>query len=950
MNDVVTWEQYVYGKLLRRPGGPICDGSEHNCTGLSPAFPRSLLAQCAPTQVLPGLQADFSWSDYPWVASGGGVVATTRMVGSDPWVVVGRICGRSESGEGVPGRMYTQAHFLACPMEEWRPGAVAMLGEVLRAEGMLEADSNLPRLTTFADFSRGPLPDDWASRVQRGVEVVMSGQCIAVQDWKIAVPDGLERVALLLHALPPAVRWRLPWAVGAIRMDEHFAYAFGMAAWTRIREVGGNLRGYEEADLSVGKRYMARLRDVAKLANTVGDLAAAVDEILPARVVATAEWRHAAAFSVGALHEMEMLDRVRDWLRTGSGARPVLKGTTLRGPVLRLVLDHLSARGIELLPEVTDAEWRDEWEKQPRGSVGGSLASVLGYGTAATVDDVARLAELALVDPLAQMAVKHCDAALVDDLIAEINLDRWGGMLWPADGRPREWMHTWYESRASAILAWVCITDGPRALGSSASAEAYRPLHELFHNGALSVEKVAAMLAPARQGAAVEALLDRCIERLMHKAPLMGFRLASAACVAFPKWRVVTLMSSATLAPAEMADLLTAARALMESKERAAIEPPLRKLFLAHANQFPQKERQALLLLFADTFDQPAGWILQGVLPVTKRTNKPIPDGTIVNELVARMPDAAVAERLMEMVRARKGPLHPWAEDAAQMLRHLLGRLVDTKLPEGPPWRLLWDYVNRHAAGTGVWPPEMDEQAVEVALAAPKSFPPSEVFPYVRDPKALLDLAVDVKPPEFGEGVFEIIANEADPERRKKWIGILNRGRWYRAPGWRLLWQLFLPPHNCSALDGLDWWEHDLAARLSPELRVRLVTRRVSISTLGDRLILTAHIVAAELDEASLIRLLNRAAAVSEVELVLRILVYAIGQAPPPTREDAVRKLNASPKGLLKSYLQSRSENPLKEHFHKLSPENQERVLATLYDADGSLRRPDPRRLARPPE
>ena len=74
MGASVPWEQYVYGKLVVAPGGPIVSGSEHGCTARSPGFPASLTSWCHPKKIGFGVESGTAWARYPWRGAGGGIL------------------------------------------------------------------------------------------------------------------------------------------------------------------------------------------------------------------------------------------------------------------------------------------------------------------------------------------------------------------------------------------------------------------------------------------------------------------------------------------------------------------------------------------------------------------------------------------------------------------------------------------------------------------------------------------------------------------------------------------------------------------------------------------------------------------------------------------------------------------------------------------------------------
>ena len=106
-----NFKQFVYGKRTESTTGPIL-GSDYECTGKSDGFPLQLEEYCRPFVTGPGIDEHTPWHEYKWAKQGGYAVSFLNVEGEN-WMLASQTIGRSEKGVDVPGRIYTQAHFLA---------------------------------------------------------------------------------------------------------------------------------------------------------------------------------------------------------------------------------------------------------------------------------------------------------------------------------------------------------------------------------------------------------------------------------------------------------------------------------------------------------------------------------------------------------------------------------------------------------------------------------------------------------------------------------------------------------------------------------------------------------------------------------------------------------------------------------------------------------------------
>ena len=127
-----TWKQYVFGKLITSPQGPIVRGRDHECTGQSKGIPDTIQLAMRPSVVGPGTSDLTNWFEYTWNEEGGGIAIQPIFDNQSVWVVAGRVRGRSEQGEGSGGRYYTQTHYLTQKACDYETHSVVHLFDVLQ--------------------------------------------------------------------------------------------------------------------------------------------------------------------------------------------------------------------------------------------------------------------------------------------------------------------------------------------------------------------------------------------------------------------------------------------------------------------------------------------------------------------------------------------------------------------------------------------------------------------------------------------------------------------------------------------------------------------------------------------------------------------------------------------------------------------------------------------------
>lgn len=365
------WLPYVFGKLIQAEAGPIIPGEEHRCTGLSDGFPSELRKLCHPTRHGLGTDDLFRWDKFPWNERGG-IVVRSYPVDGTPWMLAARIRGRSESGEGRPGRIYTQALYMALPASQFHPGQLVALEAALEAKPMLQLASGMSPVPIAVDDIE--LPVDWIERISPILEIVMSQQPISQQDWKTQTPDGMQTCMLCLAALPGTLRWRIGFGVGLARMQGDIAIGIGMTAVGGVRVINNQPRNAADFDLSPGKDYCAWLRDNCSDCSSLSELIARIADLLPAfaafdAVALDVPWQETVESVVGMAVESARYKLLEEWLQNNHTEQaPSLRFRLLAGKALRLMLEQVNERGAELIPAALDSFDKEVWLAQTNGA------------------------------------------------------------------------------------------------------------------------------------------------------------------------------------------------------------------------------------------------------------------------------------------------------------------------------------------------------------------------------------------------------------------------------------------------------------------------------------------------------------------------------------------------------------------------------------------------------
>lgn len=245
MSESSHWWQVSYGKIT--PCGKddaVVTGSEHRCTGRSAELPADIARQCFPHKVGIGTSDQFKWKDHPWKR--GGLIL--RPVFHGQWhLLAGRIRGRSEEGENIPGRLYTQARYLIAPISSIESFIELSFSELI-ADTEVKIDVDLPRVEVGTDATASqPLEETWLHTTSPILEALLCGESFSLQDRDIEPDEFLHTAMTCLACLPADVRWRIPVGCGMF-MIEGVGIGHGLRAVGGVRKVNGEIRGNEALD------------------------------------------------------------------------------------------------------------------------------------------------------------------------------------------------------------------------------------------------------------------------------------------------------------------------------------------------------------------------------------------------------------------------------------------------------------------------------------------------------------------------------------------------------------------------------------------------------------------------------------------------------------------------------------------------------------------------------
>jgi hypothetical protein len=879
---MTAWKQFVFGKLVQSPRGAIVDGFDYACTGKSRDFPRPLEPHCHPSRVGIGTSDAFRWSEHAWPE--GGLVAMPIVVEGHAHMLAARVRGCSERGEGLAGRTFVQVRYAASSAEGFAPRALLGLG-ALSAEPMVATDFDLPAIDLPDAPSSTPLPDDWLDQVAPVLEVVMSGQPIAVVDWTLPIEQALLRIAVCVAAVPRALGWRLGVGAGLGCMDGAPAIAFGMEARGIVRIIDGRRAGADRVDLASGERYVMWLRSRALRCRTLGSLEDEIAIRIPSfsrfdAVAAGTPWPEVALAVVRDLREDDRLEALRTWIVSPAAALPELSFATRRADALRAIITGLSGEAARLLPGVAGPDWAPVWQAlAPHDPVAKAVAALLGFASIASPGDVLPATRVDLPEVTAIQAEATLLAALREDREAVA----WTALARSLPGE-RAWIARWRE-RASARLLELGLRSGASASGLVEALSATGPGRALttLSTGGAALDEAAASIAGAMAsvGAGAEvatALVDRVWRG--SEDPVATCLTADALAA---KGMLATLRD-----PVGVANALLATLPALRSPPSSSMV----RLMLSHGD--PRTWTDGLKQRLAD---QIGGTLAAVLLDVKGPGVAPHGQAALPFAVEAIERDPGAVRRLLRACRLR-----PTQE--TDLRRHLLRKWADAEVSAAEP-SLVW----LHAALRGKPPPasrtssstERDELriALEIALdhgngarvlAAAKSR--EELSTCL----ALLPQHVLAAPPRAAlPAIVELATIEGSEKDR--WIAEITRRGIKTVRGWRVIVRSrAAPPHEDrhDDRDMLDGEESDAVDRLSDLAVIRLAFTGVLASRERLDALSLDGAPGLRADVSTLVRAVRMARAIGSPRLCAAVAAVGVAEAlalrtPWPEIERALR-------------------------------------------------------------
>lgn len=274
----VTCQQFRYGKTLQSPNGPIVRGSEHGATGISTNFPKGIPSH--PNQLFLHDDKNFWFNEkYPWKDKGGEIVKKLIETNGKQYVVIAKKMLRSESGEGVNGRMYTEMHEIVMPVEEWSVAVVPQISDVLDARGVTEKNYAMPPIELNTNILDEPLPPNWLDGARDLIRNIVSGKPIILQDWG-SQKTFLTKLFYCLICLPENIARQVSFGAGFAEANEgEVRITQAMQAMGGRRKIGENWKDVPQEDIVFGDRYLTELTMALKDCNTPRDIMRAVQNI-----------------------------------------------------------------------------------------------------------------------------------------------------------------------------------------------------------------------------------------------------------------------------------------------------------------------------------------------------------------------------------------------------------------------------------------------------------------------------------------------------------------------------------------------------------------------------------------------------------------------------------------------------------------------------------------------
>jgi len=791
---IQSWEQFVYGKLVVRPGGAIVPGAEHGCTGRSAAFPQELIALCHPSRLGLGERDPRRWAQCGW-RDVGGIVSAAVALPEGSWVLAGRLRERSEGGEGVEGRLYTEALYAALPGASCTADALLRVAPVLQAQPREGYDMALPPLTGSGSVDPA-LPSNWLEQVSLLLRSVASGEPVNVQDWEQRPEDFLRTVSWCLAALPGVLRWRLPIGAGMMTMERSTALAYGVSALGGLRVIGGVARNEGELDLSRGSRYVEWLGNVTRGCATTDEVSDALARELPQLQAFDAVdpgqgWPAVAQQVSDTVGEKVLLTQV---LGAGAGAARAADLRFYRPEYIEALAQQAmgldSARAVHALAETLRLGWHEAWRTAVGRSRGAErerlegLAMLLGAAPATRPEMLVSLAGANLGEVEAGVVSRLAEAARDADDAA-----RWIPLLKAATPNGG-WVRRWSEA-ALPHLIWLGIGDAARD-GDAASplldalpelAEV-KTARDLLSGRDAPSGAISALLALARpaDAEAADALVLRAASK--HGA-WRAYHIAELAA----RQGITTWLSSPPRdrrGRTSDGEQLVNSLALELARDARPVGPLMLRDLLARRGEIVSISRnQHLRESIARLIGDPYATALLGHQPLGAVG----PSSDVAAQYIAREGELGdeVAERVIIELKHFVGDAEVRATD---LLRHWLNTSAD-----GVTRDRKWPVARAVRALAGAGRPDGNpmsdahREVVKRALLTLRIAP--AVMAQAATDEWLLRVAAELWPQSDGmtlrseqlQTLLELVLEDAT--QREWWVQLIRKKGWTHSPGWR---------------------------------------------------------------------------------------------------------------------------------------------------------------------
>jgi hypothetical protein len=794
--EPIVLEQFVYGKLVTHPGGPIVPGSEHRCTGRSTGFPRELDPFCHPSRLGLGDRDARRWGQCGW-RDEGGVVSLGVVTPSGAWVLAARLRERSEEGEGVEGRLYAQGLYAALPASVYRWDTLLRAAPALQAVPREQYDMALPPLVVPGTPVDDTLPADWLEQVSLYLRGALSGEPVNVQEWVLKPVAFLHRMSWALAAVPAALRWRLPIGAGMLTMERATAMAYGVAALGGLRVIGGVPRNAAEVDLTRGDRYVQWLSALASGCTTTGELAASVARELPQldtfdAIDPAVTWIDAARQVADVVGEKRLLVQVRQGGRVEDAAAVRHMRPELLAILAQRVVGGDSATALAEMSAIAGDGWRDAWRAALARAEGGErerleqVAMLLGLQP---IDDPARLLPMASLelgeatDDVAARVQQSSDAATA--------ASPWLPLLRAAAdavaaGRAT-WAATWRDL-ATPRMTWRALHDaiaGRDGAGAVLSALPDRAVvvtaRALVRGIPVQDADLADLIAQARPDD--RAVLDAIIARALTRSVWLGYRIAELAHA----HGIPTSLEAGRdeRGASVVSDSQREALANEVSAEKPVGPLMLRELLAWQATQGAGQRATRLRRLLALLVGDPYATALLGEGPV--RREGPLREVAELHVMHHLALTDEIAERLLVHLKEFMGNAE---ERASTLLRRWL-----TTAPERPVSDRRWPlartvraFADESSSATITIAPAHHELVKRALLTLRIS--PVRVAQAARDESALR-LAVEYWHDRSGmtlnsDQLYALLeATSSDGPDRSWWTDRIRANGWSGSAGWR---------------------------------------------------------------------------------------------------------------------------------------------------------------------